>query len=295
MSIEIPNGWTSCEIGEVTRIVSGGTPSSKDPTNFTTGEEGISWITPADLSGYKDMYISRGRRNLTEKGFSACSAARIPPGSVLFSSRAPVGYVAIAANEVTTNQGFKSFVLPDGLDSRFVYFYLRYIKPFAELRATGTTFKELSGSAAARLPLIVAPLNEQRRIADKLDRILAKVEACRERCDRIPLLLKRFRQSVLAAATSGQLTEDWRAEKIISNDEWRKVRIEELVSIKNGRAFPSSDYTDQGIRLLRPGNLHVSGYVEWNDENIRHLPLDYAKQYPDYLLSNGELVMNLTA
>ena len=103
MNIETPEGWVSCEIGEVTRIVSGNTPPSKDPTNFTT-EGGIPWITPADLSGYEDMYISHGRRNLSKKGFAACSAAKIPPGSVLFSSRAPVGYVAIAANEVTTNQ-----------------------------------------------------------------------------------------------------------------------------------------------------------------------------------------------
>jgi type I restriction enzyme S subunit len=92
-----------------------------EPTNFTT-EGGVPWITPADLSGYKKIYISHGARNLSDKGFSVCSATKIPQGSVLFSSRAPVGYVAIAANELSTSQGFKSFVLPSELDSRFVYF-----------------------------------------------------------------------------------------------------------------------------------------------------------------------------
>jgi type I restriction enzyme S subunit len=206
--IEIPEGWVSCDIGKVAVILSGSTPPSKDLTNFTT-EGGIPWITPADLNGYKNIYISRGVRNLTEKGFAVCSAAKIPPGSVLFSSRAPIGYVAIPLNEVTTNQGFKSFVLPNGLDSRFVYFYLRHIKPIAENMATGTTFKELSGSAAARLPIVIAPLNEQKRIADKLNILIEKVDACCKKLERASLLIKRFRQAVFDAATSGQLIEDW--------------------------------------------------------------------------------------
>jgi len=198
--------WTSCEIGEVAKVVGGATPPSKDPTNFD-GDGGVPWITPADLSAYRGVYIRRGARNLSEKGFATCSAAMLPAGTVLFSSRAPVGYVAIAANPVCTNQGFKSFVLPEGLDSRFVYYYLCHIRPIAEERATGTTFKELSGAAASRLPLQIAPTNEQQRIADKLDAVLARVDACCERLDRVPAILKRFRQSVLTAATSGKLTE----------------------------------------------------------------------------------------
>jgi type I restriction enzyme S subunit len=211
VSSELPKNWVVCEIGDVAKVVGGSTPPSKDLTNFTA-QGGTPWITPADLSGYKNIYISQGARNLSDKGFAACSAAKMPPGSVLFSSRAPVGYVAIASNEVTTNQGFKSFVLPDSIDSRFVYYYLRHIKPVAEMMATGTTFKELSGSAAAKLPFVLAPLNEQKRIADKLDSLLARVDACRERLDRVPQVLKRFRQAVLAAATSGVLTEEWRVE-----------------------------------------------------------------------------------
>ncbi len=208
---ELPQGWVECEIGDVAKVVGGGTPPSKDPTNFTT-QGGIPWITPADLSGYKDAYISRGARNLSEKGYTNCSAMKLPAGSVLFSSRAPVGYVAIASTEVTTNQGFKSFALPESIDNRFVYYYLRHIKPIAEMMATGTTFKELSGSAAAKLPFILAPRNEQKRIADKLDTLLAQVEACRERLERVPRIIKRFRQAVLAAACSGRLTTDWRTD-----------------------------------------------------------------------------------
>jgi type I restriction enzyme S subunit len=210
-SVGLPESWAMCEIGQISPVVGGGTPPSKDPSNFTI-EGGTPWITPADLSGYREMYIARGARNLTEKGYANSAAKLLPQGALLFSSRAPVGYVAIAANPVCTNQGFKSFVLPAGFDQRFGYFYLRHIKPLAEERATGTTFKELSGAAAAKLPFTIAPLAEQKRIADKLEAVLGRVDACRTRLDRVPDLLKRFRQSVLAAACSGRLTADWREE-----------------------------------------------------------------------------------
>lgn len=218
----LPKGWAEIEIGQLMRVVSGGTPPSKDESNFSS-EGGIPWLTPADLSGYRAKYIARGARNLSEKGYAACSATKMPAGSVLFSSRAPVGYVAVAANEMSTNQGFKSFIPPDGFSSVFLYYYLKHIKPVAEQLATGTTFKELSGAAAAKLPLLVAPLPEQKRIADKLDSVLARVDVCRDRLDRIPALLKRFRQSVLAAATSGRLTEDWRGSGAVG-DAFRELK-----------------------------------------------------------------------
>jgi type I restriction enzyme S subunit len=206
---ELPETWAECTIGEVCKVVGGGTPPSKDPDNFTD-DGGMSWITPADLSGYRKKYIKRGRRNLTPEGLANSSAKPIPTGTVLFSSRAPVGYVVIAANEVATNQGFKSFLVPLDFDSSYLYYYLRHIKPEAEARATGTTFKELSGSAAAKLPLLIAPSREQKRIADKLDAVLARVDTCRERLDRVPHILKKFREAVLETAVSGKLTEEWR-------------------------------------------------------------------------------------
>jgi len=262
VSSEIPGSWTSCEIGEAAKIVGGGTPPSKDETNFSS-QGGIPWITPADLSGYKKIFIDRGARNLTEKGFSSCSAVKLPAGSVLFSSRAPVGYVAIASNEVSTNQGFKSFVLPDGVDSRFVYFYLRHIKPTAEAMATGTTFKELSGSVAARLPLVIAPQNEQKRIADKLVTLITKVDACRERLDRVPLILQRFRQAILSAATSGQLTEEWREERNISDPVDKALG--DILKVSSGKFLPAKDMAKDGTIPVFGGN-GINGYH--NEGNV---------------------------
>lgn len=224
----IPRNWVECPIGDVAQVIGGGTPPSKDPSNFST-EGGIPWITPADLSGYQATYIQRGTRNLTEKGLRNSSAVVLPPGSVLFSSRAPIGYVAIAANEMATNQGFKSFVVTRDIDSRYLYFYLRYIKPVAEAIATGTTFKELSGSNAARLPLLIAPLNEQKRIADKIDYLLARVDACRAHLDRVPGILRRFRQAVLTKAVSGKLTKSDH-----TNYGWKDVDIQSVATVGTG-------------------------------------------------------------
>ena len=221
-----PLGWKAVAISEVAQVVGGGTPPSKDQRCFAAPGQGIPWVTPADLSGYKLQEISRGSRDLTPAGLAACSAKLLPAGAVLFSSRAPIGYVAIAGGPVATNQGFKSFVFPEGIDSRFAYYQLRHIKPVAEALATGTTFKELSGSAAAKLPFLLAPASEQKRIADKLDTVLTRVDAVNTRLARVAPILKRFRQSVLAAATSGRLTEDWRGGQ---SPDWNQPLFAEVV------------------------------------------------------------------
>ncbi|MCX7228288.1 MAG: restriction endonuclease subunit S [Burkholderiales bacterium] len=208
MTTALPEGWDVVPIGSVARVVGGGTPPSHDPDNFALVGHGIPWVTPADLSGYRSQSISRGARDLSEAGLTRCGATLMPKGTVLFSSRAPIGYVAIAANAISTNQGFKSFVLPAGIDPRFVYWQLRHLKPEAEVIATGTTFKELSGAAAAKLPLRIAPAPEQTRIADQLDTLLARIQACQDRLEAIPALLKRFRRAVLDAAASGALIDE---------------------------------------------------------------------------------------
>lgn len=271
MSGKIPATWVQCEIGHVAEVVGEATPASKDVTNFTH-EGGVPWLTPADLSGYRQMYIGRGSRNLTQRGFDNCSAKMLPPHSILFSSRAPVGYVAIAANPVCTSQGFKSFVLHPELESRFVYYYLRFIRPVAESQATGTTFKELSGAAAARLPFVVAPLNEQERIADKLDALVARVDACRERLDRVPAILKRFRQAVLAAATSGKLTEEWREEA--NAGIWSAVSVEQIAEQvfdgPFGSHLKSKDYSETGVRVVRLENI---GWLKFITDKRTFIPV----------------------
>ena len=231
---ELPKGWLRTDIGNVTTVVAGGTPKASDKSNFAEPGEGIAWLTPADLSKYNKKSIAHGSRDLSSQGLKSSSAKLMPKGTILFSSRAPIGYSVIAENEIATNQGFKNFVLPEGVDSSYAYYYLKSIKHIAESMGTGTTFKELSGTVAKTLPFVLAPTNEQVRIANKLDSILAKVDAAQARLDKIPNILKRFRQSVLAAATSGELSKEWRDENSVDMNSWSVSCLGKLAEVKTG-------------------------------------------------------------
>uniref|UniRef100_UPI0039C73250 restriction endonuclease subunit S n=1 Tax=Anabaena sp. CCY 0017 TaxID=3103866 RepID=UPI0039C73250 len=184
------------------------TPSTRDIDNFI--ENGIPWLTPADLSNYKFTYIGRGARDISEKGLRNSSARVLPKGAVLFTSRAPIGYCVIASNEITTNQGFKSFVISGNISPEFIRFYLLISKYYAESLASGSTFKELSAKRVATLEIPLPPLNEQRRIVAKIEALKARSQRVKEALEEIPQLLDQFRQSVLAAAFRGDLTADWR-------------------------------------------------------------------------------------
>ena len=165
--------WFKAKIGEIADIVGGGTPSTKDPTNFGGN---IPWITPKDLANYPYRYISHGERFLSEKGLKNSAARLLPPGTVLLTSRAPVGYVAIAKCGLATNQGFRSLVLKDGFDPEFVYYLLKNNKELLESHASGSTFKELSGSVLKNIEFLFPPLPEQKAIAHILGTLDDKIE-----------------------------------------------------------------------------------------------------------------------
>ena len=167
--------WKECTIADLGTVVGGATPSTKDSANYDNGT--IAWLTPKDLSGYQSRYISHGERNITEKGLRSCSTQLLPKHSVLFSSRAPIGYIAIAENEICTNQGFKSVIPNNNTDYLFLYYLLKFKKEIIESMGTGTTFKEVSGNTMrgikARVPV---DIDEQRRIASILNSIDDKIE-----------------------------------------------------------------------------------------------------------------------
>jgi len=165
--------WETYEIGEIADVVGGGTPSTKDTANF---DGGIPWLTPKDLSLPHGRYVSGGERTISEEGLRRSSARLMPAGTVLLSTRAPVGYVAIAAGEMTTNQGFRSLVLKDGFLPEFVYYWLLQNTEELERHASGSTFRELSGSALKRIKIRTPPLPEQRAIAHILGTLDDKIE-----------------------------------------------------------------------------------------------------------------------
>lgn len=147
-----PN-WSECTLSDIGSVVAGGTPSKSKPDYYA--DQGIAWITPKDLSVNKSKFISHGENDISELGFSKSSAAKMPAGTILFSSRAPIGYIAIAQNEITTNQGFKSVIPHENISTAYMYFLLKNLLPTIEGMASGSTFKEISGTAMKSVPTVM--------------------------------------------------------------------------------------------------------------------------------------------
>jgi type I restriction enzyme S subunit len=167
-------GWKNCKLADLGDIVGGATPSTKEES-FYGGD--FAWITPRDLSSFHGRYIRHGERNITKEGLRNCSAQLMPTHSVLFTSRAPIGYVAIAANEVCTNQGFKSIIPNADTDYLFMYYLLLHNRKRIEKFGSGTTFKEISGSVMKEINVSVPiDIEEQRKIARILGSIDDKIE-----------------------------------------------------------------------------------------------------------------------
>jgi len=156
-------------------VVGGATPSTKRVENYDGGT--IAWITPKDLAGFSGRFIFCGERCITEQGLKSCSTQLVPAHTVLFSSRAPIGYIAIAGQDVCTNQGFKSVVPNESTDYMFLYYLLKYSKDKIENLGSGTTFKEISGSTMRGIEVFVPEaVEEQRRIASILSMLDDKIE-----------------------------------------------------------------------------------------------------------------------
>ncbi len=142
--------WPSGTICDLGNVVGGSTPSKSKQEYYAN--HGIAWITPKDLSINKSKFISHGENDITELGLKNSSTVIMPAGTVLFSSRAPIGYIAIAAGEVTTNQGFKSVVPKSEIGTAYVYYFLKHNLPIIEGMASGSTFKEVSGAVMKSVP-----------------------------------------------------------------------------------------------------------------------------------------------
>ena len=163
--------WSKARLDECAEIVSGATPSTSVKAHWD-GE--ICWATPKDLSDLEGTYISETSRRLTRSGLDSCGATILPAGSVLFSSRAPIGHVAVNTVPMATNQGFKSFIPhADVLEAKYLYWWLRTRRSYLESLGNGATFKEVSKATVSRIEIPLPSLNEQRRIAEVLDRAQA--------------------------------------------------------------------------------------------------------------------------
>ena len=161
------------KLKEISNIYNGSTPSTSDASNY---DGDIIWITPKDLSNQKSKYVSKGERNITEKGYKNCSTTMLPKGTILLSSRAPIGLLAIAKTELCTNQGFKNIVPQKELvDNNYLYYLLRLKIKEIEALGSGTTFKEVSKTSLENYEIDIHDIAEQQKISNILNAIDDKI------------------------------------------------------------------------------------------------------------------------
>lgn len=289
--------WIECKISAIGTVVGGATPSTKKPENYENGT--IAWITPKDLSTFTGRYIQRGERNITEVGLKSCSTQLLPKDTVLFSSRAPIGYVAIAANEVCTNQGFKSVVPNENTDPLFLYYLLKHNKDKIEGMGSGTTFKEVSGNTMKNI-VVSVPTDKkvQKRISSMLGSIDDKIEE-NERINNnlleqvLTLYRNRFVDTV--------------------NDERRICRADEYFDISIGKTPPRKEpqwfsTNPQDVTWVSISDMGTCGlYISSSSEQLTREAVDRhnVKVVPDntvllsfkltvgrIAITNGEMTTN---
>lgn len=301
----LPSYWIWTTIGEVADVIGGGTPATSNSNNFGGS---IPWITPADMSNHTGKLIDHGARSLTEQGMEGSGARLLPKGTVLFSSRAPIGYVAIASQPLTTNQGFKSFVPTNGIISEYLHYWLSSAKPLAEELASGTTFLELSGAKAALIPLPLTPTNEQSRIVEKLDELLSDLDAGVAELKAAQKKLAQYRQSLLKSAVEGSLTSEWRTknkpketgaqllERVLKE---RRTRWEEkqLAKFKEQGKTPSRGWQDKYPEPVQPDTANLPELPEgWVWASVDQIcPDDIANGKSVPTTTSGPKVLRLTA
>ncbi len=194
----IPEGWKVGRLDEIADVVGGSTPSKAKPEYYT--QKGIAWLTPKDLSNHPAVYTSRGEIDITEEGYNSTSTKLMPKGTILFTSRAPIGYISIAQNDICTNQGFKSLV-PKKAGTCFLYCFLKYVTPVIENKSTGSTFKEASGSLMKSLQVIMSEQKVFEDFETIVSPLFARIESLEKENSRLSLL----RDTLLPRLMSGEL------------------------------------------------------------------------------------------
>lgn len=274
------NGWSKTSLGECCEIVAGATPNT-NVADYWGGD--ICWATPKDLSELDVAYISDTPRKLTPVGLESCAASILPANSVLFSSRAPIGHVAINTVPMATNQGFKSLVPnPAKANAKFLYYWLRKNRPYLESLGNGATFKELSKAVVSRVEISLPPLAEQRRIAEVLD----QAETLRAK--------RRATLTDLDTLTRA-LFFDLFGDPAINPKSWPVRQLQGVVKhgtivtygiVQAGEEFPG------GVPYIRTGDL-VDGEIV--QKGLRHTDPQIAAKFARSRVNSGDIVMSIRA
>ena len=277
---------TTYKISDIGEVVGGGTPSTAN-SDFWGGD--IPWISPKDLTGYKSVYISHGESFLTKTGLKS-GTKLLPKDTVLFSSRAPIGYVAIASNPICTNQGFKSIICnKEIINPLFLYYYIKGNLDYIKLFGTGATFPEISGAAMRKIKVQIPSLPTQQKIAS----ILSAYDRLIENNTRRIRLLEQMAEN---------LYKEWFVrfrfpghEKVEMENGlpkgWRAIHIKELAQLKSGYAFKSEWFIEEGEAVAKIKDI---GNILMDTSSFSYVDKENCIKAKKFLLTTGDLTIALT-
>ncbi|MGB3079800.1 MAG: restriction endonuclease subunit S [Saprospiraceae bacterium] len=291
-NIKSSNTWRMLTLGEVGDIVSGGTPSTA-VKEYWGGK--INWISPSDLTGYKKKTIIKGAKSITELGLKNSSARMMPKGSVLFSSRAPIGYVVIAAEDLSTNQGFKSIIPHDFVSSEYLYYFLSASKQAAEKVASGTTFKEISKATFAELKIPIPDLVTQQAIVSKIEELFSELDKGIESLKLAQQKLKVYRQAVLKWAFEGRLTNENVEEEELPKG-WKWVQSGTLFDfVTSGSRGWAKYYSDSGSIFIRITNLDFDSLaLDLEESKIQYVKPPMNSEGTRTKIQEGDFLISIT-
>ncbi|MGD7069561.1 restriction endonuclease subunit S [Acetobacter sp. AAB5] len=282
---EIPVGWDVLPLKRIFSLKNGATPKSGQ-SDFWDGE--ITWITPADLNSERPEIITHSKRTISVKGAESCAVSIVPKGSIIISTRAPIGSIGLAGTDLCTNQGCRSLVPDKGVSSKFFLYFFYSAVSELQILGKGTTFLELSSDSLASFLLCFPPLPEQQAIASFLDRECGKLDALIAEQERLIALLAEKRQAVISHAVTkglnpnasmkdsgipwiGMVPEGWEMKRIKDcgcrivdcknrtpeNHPAGKFFVVRTSCIKDGVFIPDSGYfTDE------------ANFVEWTEKGV---------------------------
>lgn len=236
---------TTYKISDIGEVVGGGTPSTAN-SDFWGGD--IPWISPKDLTGYKSVYISHGENFLTKTGLKS-GTKLLPKGTVLFSSRAPIGYVAIASNPICTNQGFKSIICnKEIINPLFLYYYIKGNLDYIKLFGTGATFPEISGAAMRKIKVQIPTLPTQQKIAS----ILSSYDRLIENNTRRIRLLEQMAENLYKEwFVRFRFPEHENVEMVNGLPKgWKVKRYEEELNIRYGKGLSTEQLKEEGYPVF---------------------------------------------
>ncbi|MGR5247993.1 restriction endonuclease subunit S [Vibrio aestuarianus] len=275
--------WPLVALKDCCTVVGGATPKREVESYWDSQD--IPWVTPKDISKIKSIYLDDAPEYISQKGFDSCAAHKLPEGSLLLTSRAPIGNVAITTRELCTNQGFKSLVPSESVDIKYLYFCMLYSAERLENEGNGATFKEVSKKVVEAFKIPLPPLETQKQIAE----VLEKADQLRKDCQQMEQELNSLAQSVFIDMFGDPLTnpKGWEVRKL------KEFYISEKDGTKCGpfgSALKKEEFVESGVPVWNMDNIALNG--TFRDGASLWITKQKYEELDKYSVNQGDVIIS---